>query len=488
MKQIRLTLIALLLVNFTFSQNLYPKKLNNCVTDHFCLDCGDQKADVDKIAFNNLIQELNNSCKLDGLNGKIIFQVLLDSTGKGCVLSHTDVSNNSVTKKIVKALNAFEGYIPAITDNKTEGRTSFDIVFIISNNNLKAFVKRVDINAFEKSFDRPHDPIVSNKKYVYENSNLQNYNIQYWNSSNSNLPNNKNDNVMVDDSLVWVKVNEGLAVFDGNSFKSIEKNIPTQSKYIQVFSMDNDNNGTKWIVTHEGLYSYNLSGWVKYDSIITGISKAYDVINNTKTNELFFCTNNGLTIFKDGKWSALNAKTLNDFPFRKIHYAKRDSKNRIWIGTFDGSMMIDENGLITNFENESSIFKGKCILSMDEDENGNIYFALYKNGKTDSKTTNFDEGLGIRYADGTYKLLSIDNSGIPNNSINQVLYDKYEKVLWISSYNCGLIRFDLNTGWENYHNLNSKMPTSDVWQMDIDLKGILYLATRQGLVKIEKLK
>jgi ligand-binding sensor domain-containing protein len=48
------------------------------------------------------------------------------------------------------------------------------------------------------------------------------------------------------------------------------------------------------------------------------------------------------------------------------------------------------------------------------------------------------------------------------------------------------VRYDSKDGWENYHPDNSEIPTSYISAMTFDKSGILYLATRQGLVKIDQ--
>lgn len=480
--------MLLLLSTPLIAQNLYPKKLDNCPSDRFCLDCGDVKANVEKRKFNKLITHLNKTNNLHGIKGKVIFQILVDSTGKGCVLSHTDVSDNIISRNIVSALNSFDGFTPAKTEGKAEGKSSFDIVFEIANNKMTGNVERVDILAFEKSFDKPNSPEIYNKEYVYQNPNLKNYDITYWNTSNSNLPNNMNDNMTVDKSTVWLTVDNGVVTFDGNKFQRIEQTIPTKAKYIHCYALATDNANTKWLYTNDGIYSFNDKDWVKYDSSITGIKAAYKIINNPLSNEVFFCSDKGLTIYKDGQWNTINSDKIKELPSNRVTFAKRDSKNRIWIGTFSGSVMIDENGTAVSFNDTETILKGKCITSMDEDENGNLYFSLYEFNRKVPGQINNDEGIAIRYADGTYKQFTTSNSGMPFNHTNKVLYDKNEKVLWISTDRAGLVRYDLKDGWENYHNENSNIPTSYISTMTFDSNGVLYLATRQGLVKIERIE
>lgn len=469
------------------AQNLFPIKLEKCKTEKFCLDCGDTKAGYEEKEFLKLQEKLSNELNLKGIKGAVMFQVLVNSKGRACVLSHTDQSKNFITKRIIKELNRFKNWKPAITNDKIEEKSSINIVFKVDDNKIIGQIERVDKEAFKKSFDKPNSPEIYNDTYVYKNENLDNYIITVWNSKNSNLPNNWNDHISIDkNGLIWLTVNQGLVTFDGKEFNNAEQNISDKGKYFGYYELATDNNNVKWIYAKNNIYSFDDDKWVKYDSTQIGIKSAYNIINNPKTNELFFCSKNGITILKDGKWSKIDKNLYKDLPGDRVSFAKRDSKNRIWIGTYDGTAMIDENNEVTNFEKSSTVLKGKCITSMDEDENGNLYFTLYEFDRKNKKQVNNDEGIAIRDINGNFKQFTTENSGMPFNHSNCVLYDKNEKVLWISTDRAGLVRYDLKDGWENYHNENSDIPTSYISTMTFDDSGNLYLATRQGLVKIER--
>ena len=102
----------------TNAQNLFPIKLDNCKTDKFCLDCGDTKAGYDELEFSKLQEKLNQELQLQGIKGVVKFQILVDSKGRACVLSHTDKSNNPISVKIIEELNKFKKWTPAITAGK----------------------------------------------------------------------------------------------------------------------------------------------------------------------------------------------------------------------------------------------------------------------------------------------------------------------------------------------------------------------------------
>ncbi len=482
-----LVILSIFITTQLNAQNLYPKKLDNCITNHFCLDCGDVKANIDKAKFEQLVSSLNSTNNLKGIKGKVKFQILVDSTGKGCVLSHTDVSDNVISRNIVAALNNFDGFISAKTKEKNEERASFDMSFEIKDGTMTGKVERVDMDAFKKSFDRPNSPEIYNKDYVYKNENLKNYKITVWNSKNSNLPNNNNNHITIDKKgIIWLTIDEGLVTFDGKKFRNAEQNITDKGKYFSYYAIETDNDNIKWVFATNNVYSYNDKKWTMYDPKEIGFDGGYEIINNPKSGEVFFCSDEGLTILQDGKWSNLNKDKIKELPSNRVTFAQRDSKNRIWIGTFSGSVLIDQTGKATNFNETETVLKGKCITSMDEDENGNLYFSLYEFDRKVPGQVNNDEGIAIRYADGTFKQFTTSNSGMPFNHTNKVLYDKKEKVLWISTDRAGLVRYDLKDGWENYHSDNSEIPTSYISTMTFDNNGTLYLATRQGLVRIER--
>jgi sugar lactone lactonase YvrE/limonene-1,2-epoxide hydrolase len=487
MKTIIICLATMVNATLALTQNIFPQLVGKCNTKTFCLDCGDTKGGADATKLNQFVAYLSESNDISRVKGKVLFQVLIDSTSKGCVLSHTDISRSILARTIAEELNRFDGFTPAITNGKKEVMTSVNFAFEVRNNQLSAWVERVDMEAFTASFDRPSNPEIYNKDYIYKNEHLSGYRFTLWQKKNSSLPDNMLDNFSIDQNgLIWISTDKGITQFDGKSFtillpKTKENGYPSFSAEITT-----DNNNVKWISPYPFLFSCNDTVFNKYDSTVTGISSVVKIVNNSNTGEVFFCTYNGLVIYQAGKWDVINQTNTPGLPDKAIFFAKRDSKKRLWIGTFKGTVLIDENGRISSFNNTATVLNGKSITSMDEDENGNIYFGLYKYERKNPTEPNQDEGFAIYKPDGSFQQFTTNNSGMPFNHVTQVLYDKTEKVLWIATDRAGLVRYDLNNGWENYHNLNSSIPTSHISSMAFDKNGNLFLTTRQGLVKMER--
>lgn len=470
-----------------FAQNLFEVKLDNCSTTRFCLDCGDTPAGFDSAAFAKLQEKLNKSLNLSGVQGAIRFQVLVDANGRACVLSHNDRSEHWITRKIITELNKFKGWTPAITGGKTEEKTSINLLFLIANGRLTGQVERVNMEVFESSFDTPLAPEVSNTQFVYSNENKDKYTFSPWTMKNSNLIQNMNNEITVDTAgLVWLTMERGLVTFAENGFTKIDQPLATNGKLLSYFALEADNSNVVWAFAADGVYSFRDQKWVKHGVDETGIDGGYNIVNQARTGEVFFCSDEGLTIYKEGSWKLINQALYPELPSNRVYYAWRDAKNRIWISTFSGVAMIDENNQLVNFEKTNSALTGLSISSVDEDEHGNLYFSVFSIASEGEKKTRKKGGVVVRAADGTFQHFTTENSGIPNDDISSVLYDRVEKILWISTYRAGIVRFDLQGGWENYHSENSEIPTSAVQDMAVDKRGNLYLATKLGLVRIQR--
>ncbi len=484
MKKILLFSLLLIGIN-TYGQYLYPVKVENCKIDRFCLDCGDTLAGYDQKAFTKLEQELNKELDLNKLTGRIGFQVLVAPNKTGCVISHTDESNSTVTKKIIEKLNKFKKWTPSITDGKIDLKTSINVVFEIQNNTISGEIVRVDFAEFEKSFDYPTDPEILNNTYQYKNESLSNYTISVWDTKNSNLHNNNIMKIAVDKSeLVWVISSFELLTFNGKDFKKMQYNDSLNDPgYHRILI---DTNDIVWLNQDREIYSIKNHKWQKHPLNLSYNNSVYNITENPKKQEILVSFEGGLAIYNNQRWDFLHQEILKKLPSNRINFTQRDSNNKLWISTFNGSVVLNKNNELVKLEHLTSLLKNKYINSMDEDQNGNLYFLF---GEFDmKKDMQGQSGVIIYYLNNTFTQFSIENSGIAtDNSFSKLLYDKEDDILWIATYNAGLIRYDLKKNtWENYHSKNSMLPTSKITDMAFDKNYNLYLATDQGLVKLEK--
>lgn len=465
------------------AQNIFPQKVEGCITSRFCLDCGDPKANYDSAAFAEIPKKISNTYNIANARGMIMFQVLVDSVGNGCVLSHTDASNNRITLDIIKYLNACK-WTPAVENKKTL-KSSINVRFTFADGAIKAGIERIDNVAMNENMKNPGTPTIYNKVYKYKNQSLNSYNISVWQKENSALPQDMSQHLVIDkNNAVWYATLNGFARFDGKDFVRLDKNNSPFSATEDLYALGIDKDSNIWTSSKEGTCKFDNVHWEKLDSAKVGVHTVYH-ITCADNGEILFCDDKGLVIYKNGNYKLINTGTVKEMPSNRVYHAYKDKQGRLWIGTFSGSIMIDKDGKVTSFNATDTPVKGTCLTGAVEDEQGNLYFSLY-DYKASPERDRTTEGFVKLSADGKWTHYNDANSGLPANHINSLFYDKFEKVLWIGTNEAGLVRFDLKDGWENYNNKNSKVPSTYIYGIAQNSKGELYVSTYNGMMRISK--
>ena len=467
-----------------WSQNIFKVKVEGCNVSRFCLDCGSPKASYDETEFKKILAAVNSKYKFKGLHGKIYFQVLVDSAGIPCVLSHSDETKSNFTLELIQYLNQCH-WVAAIDGGK-QVSASENVVFTIEDGHLTGSLEKIDPPAMITNMKNPGTPVVYNKSYDYRNPSYSTYKITVWQKENSGLPQDMSQHSIVDkNDALWCATLNGMARFDGHKFSRLtESNSPfTGSQIADAIAVDQDNN--KWFASMKQLYKYDDKQWTKCTPEQTGFDGGIYNIICTPYDEIFFCTEKGLGMLKNGHWEFVTDQQIKELPSNRINYAYRDKQRRLWIGTYGGSVMIDTNQQVTTFNQSETPLQQICITGVVEDEAGNLYFSLYDYIRSKERHRP-KEGLAILSKDGNWLHLSDVNSGLPSNHINSLLFDRFEKVLWIGTNESGLVRYDLKNGWENYHNENSKVPSSYIFDLSQDAKGNIYASTYYGIMRISK--
>jgi hypothetical protein len=481
MKICRLLLICfftLFLSTNLFAQIIFPEKVNACNATSYCMDCGTPKANCDPYTLEYISYMVNRKYNFKGGYGSISFQVYVDSLGFSCVLSHNDVTNNQLTWDIIRYLNGCM-WKPAIEGGKRVN-SSVNVIFTIANNRIDGQMKRMDPKDLAQ-LKGPDNPTIYNKQYAYTNVSLKTYDFTVWTKFNSLLLDNVGEACVVDKTdELWYATDNGLTRFDGKNFDPIVTPFAATAS-ISSIAVDKDNN--KWMNANRAIYMFNTTGWRMYDSTNFKISGTYRIIANP-SGEIFFTNSKGLLIVRNNQYKLIDRHFTPLLPSNDVQYAYYDTHQRLWIGTANGSIMIDKKQKVNVFNNPSSPLYNVSISNVTEDENGNLYFSLNSCKKPTGDMD--EEGIAVMQADGKWAHYNDKNSGMPSNHVNSILYDKFEHVLWIATQLSGLVRFDLKGGWENYNNANSTIPGYDIRQLTQDSKGVIYAATANGMLIIKK--
>ena len=461
------------------AQDLFLEKVEDYNSADYCMDCGDPKATCDQIILDNICDRIMLKYMLSKeFNGSITFQVLVESTGFGRVLSHTDVTNSVLTADLIRFLNGFL-WKPAKVNGKRV-TASVNVVFRITSGRLSSQIQRMDLAELKP----PGDPVIYNKSAVYANPSLKSYDFKTWTKFNSPLPDNISLSCTVDKSdILWYATARGLTRFDGIFFNPVNEFNSPFSTDMAIGGITSDKDNNKWVYVNNKIFKCTDDKWMIYDFkkfLEAGVTH----ILNSSNGKLLFTTNDGLVAVRNDKVLLLNKKNVPLLPSNDIAYAYVDSRKRLWIGTQKGSIMIDKDFFVTTFNKSNTPLKNTCITNVAEDEKGNLYFSLTDCNKVSDDSDN--EGIAVLNTKGNWIHYNDKNSGMPSNHVNNILYDKFEHVLWIGTNQSGIVRFNLKDGWENYHNNNSAVPGFAIYQLVQDSKGVIYATTANGLLRIRK--
>jgi ligand-binding sensor domain-containing protein len=379
----------------------------------------------------------------------------------------------------------------------------------------------------------------TNTKWISTGFGLVSYDDQDWtvyNKNNSGIPDDECLLVSIDNSdIIWVSVTVSeqymdiIAGFDGVSWEVINpansELFPDWQIYLEIdndgvlwipfslyfdedyiagfttfdgqewthhyspdsfikgsFMIDEDNN--KWIGTNQGLYFYDESEWIVYNTSNSGLpNNQVNAVAKDLEGGMWIGTDAGLAHFDGEEWTVYYYYD-SPLPHPKVTAITVDQNGDKWIGTDRSSTMggvvhIDgENWTV--YDASNSEYPPAKTYKIEIDSNNDKWFA------TSLGLVHFDDEQWTRYHE--------DNSGIPYNVVRDVKVDQNGDV-WISmgfrssqidkseknrrEPDMGVAKFD-GTAWEHWHYLNS--PISVPFAIAIDQHQNIWIGDAAGLI------
>jgi ligand-binding sensor domain-containing protein len=476
LKTILFAVALIIISNTLYSQNLYPEKFEDCKLTTFCLDCGTQKAQPPKSILQSLFNGMGEK-NLAELKGTIDLQILIDQNGKPCLLSAENKTNiSSADLKLKESVNGGENWAAAATGSKREN-SSVCIILKFENGKYEAKRRIFDFaNQANMSSKGTPDQKGSDKAQLTEN-------WQLYDQANSELPWDMTRAIASDQKGdVWIGTDNGIVKItngkwehynSSNTIIASTANNKKETKSVRDMVVDQKDN--KWFVIGYDVYKYDNHIWSKFDSLNSPINWARTSYADHLGN-VFFTSWDGVAKFDGEKWSQLTKKNAK-LPSDKTLGVFVDSKERTWIGTFEGNVMI-EKGKTTLLNDKSSPLSKAYISQMHEDKKGNLWFSLHNEEGTAA-------GIYKLSLDGVWeRLLNDDPKMFVANSINEFFLDEQNGTLWVSQNNVGILKYAIaSKKLEVYTNENSNVPSVHVAQITKDKDGAIWAATFAGVIK-----
>ena len=328
---------------------------------------------------------------------------------------------------------------------------------------------------------------------------LANENFIFEHLSTSEGLSNGTINSIYKDSrgFVWICTDDGLNRYDGYVFKHFyaNKHDWNTNKSLQFFDLAEDVYGRIWIATSEGLYFFDREKEIIYNYL-----------------------------------EYVNLQLPNKYANEYLNTLMIDSKNHLWIGSYNGIVRIDiEKDLNTIKRDNFAIFENTGIYdykignneiySIVEDETGKIWFAsdseylecfnynnnsitkykiyipdLIKWNKQNKKITidsdnNFwiaTQGVGAIFWDkqnDTFlqiKNVNINGKQINTSVIRSLIIDNQNRI-WMGTDGDGIIIYDKNNNKTiNYRNDsydNSKLSSNAIYSLYEDDNNNIWIGT-----------
>jgi ligand-binding sensor domain-containing protein len=293
-------------------------------------------------------------------------------------------------------------------------------------------------------YNESNSELISNKitclKYSYPNlwigtdKGLSKFDGKNWESfiPDEDLLTFKILDIAILDSNIWLGTNEGLWKLNGNHLSRVFKDYFVDS-HNDIYNILVDSNKCLWFIgRHEnyGLYKYNLKELIKI-RIPDTISVTNPIINDEK-GTIWMGSRNGIVSFANNSWRTY---TLDiKYGYNNPYFVKTDNSGNIW---FDMSLNI---GIFSKNNQSLSYFKSKNSFEQNNyhdilfDENNNPYL-IKGNGVEDyahNKIYKFqDNNLIKEYIASSWlennKLLVITNEQcfiLENEVLSELKFDK----------------------------------------------------------------
>lgn len=264
------------------------------------------------------------------------------------------------------------------------------------------------------------------------------------------------------DGSIWFATRGGLTKLENGNIRTYTSRDGLPEDRIRDITFDQNNE--LWIATREGLVHFDGSDFEVYDAEQGLNNVRVQTLQFDDNNRLWLGTEGGVSVFEDGTFR--NFTIDNGLSNNIIHASTLDREGNIWFGTFGGGVNLF---LGDYFENHTTLngLSNDVVTSIIEGDNDAMWIATYGGGISKLKdgkftTLSLDEGLlddkvfslfkdsrgriwigmrnGLAYIENGI-LNILDEDEFPFRKVRQIYEDSYG-MLWISTYEEGIIRYD----------------------------------------------
>ena len=253
---------------------------------------------------------------------------------------------------------------------------------------------------------------------------------------------------------------------DENDYRSLSHNT--------VYSLYADRDGLMWAGTYKKGVSYYDESIFKFDRYPLG---DVNCIEEAEEGQLWLGTNEqGILLWDKAKGIVKTYHPEQNKDLAIVSLLKA-SDGTLWAGTFNNGLYSIKGGNVRAYNSANSSLLSDNVWALSEDDKGRIWIGLLDRGlqRLDPKT-------------GEIKSWTTENSAITDNHVNSMTMTSDGFLLFCTSN--GIMKIDVHTEEISLliqDNGNAQLWGADVNQIYSDSRGLVWLATREGL-KVSDLK
>jgi ligand-binding sensor domain-containing protein len=253
-----------------------------------------------------------------------------------------------------------------------------------------------------------------------------------FNKENSPLPDDKINDIKAKNEDVWIATDYGLAHYNNGNWRIFDiSNSPLPTNRIECIFIDHLNR--TWIGTfNKGVFVFDGGGWTSYTASNAPLpSEMIKSIFVEQNGNFWIGTfGSGLVQFDGTDW---RITTVSIPKSRIIEDIYVDDFSNVWIAC--GMVGIDSGGVAARIDNVWNNFyagapakplSGINVKDISLDQQNNLWFASYEYGL-------------VKY-NGTWKILTPQNSKLFSNRINSVAVDGMGNK-WMTTFASGIIKY-----------------------------------------------
>jgi PAS domain S-box-containing protein len=289
---------------------------------------------------------------------------------------------------------------------------------------------------------------------------INQYGHDVWLRQNGLPANTINVGLQTRDGYLWFGTTAGLFRFDGVRFEEVSTEPADGASRESVYALWESHDGSLWIgLGFSGLRRYKDGTMRSYGEREGFSERQVRVIYQSRAEDLWIGTTNGLFKFSDGKFEVVPVEP------NYITGISEDSRGRIWIGTNFGIRILENNGVMRDRDNTTltQALRSSRVTTIFRDRHADLWVGT-------------DLGL-FRWKDSAVTAYSVAE-GLSDQHITAISDDR-DGNIWVGTNKGGINRLAA-AKWTAFSTADG-LSNNRVQSIEEDQEGSLWVSTFEGL-------